>query len=211
MRQKVYLEYQIHQQQDNNYVCFKDQEIDLYDYFNDEHKTYFYNDIDKIKLSICTRAFSNEIKDNIIERVEYFSTGLVTHFFIDVDIEINNIVYKYESMSLDHMHAISDILSTKNNVEDLLGLLNIFQSQDDENHIYKILLSKIKTWEKEYHIDNPRNIEISEQVNTISQNVKQEQVKYKDVIGPLRLLSIKKTIIMLVVVAAFALLWFIFK
>ena len=95
MRTKVYFEYVVNKHATDNYICFDKEQIELYDYDNNTYKKYNYSEIDRINISICSRAFSNTIRNNEIERVEFFSTGLVTRFFIDIDIKINNSCINY--------------------------------------------------------------------------------------------------------------------
>ena len=149
MRTKVYFEYVVNKHATDNYICFDKEQIELYDYDNNTYKKYNYSEIDRINISICSRAFSNTIRNNEIERVEFFSTGLVTRFFIDIDIKINNSLYQYESMSLENMKEISNILSLKENVDDKLNLLSLFQKETSIEEINKQLLANIKKWEKE--------------------------------------------------------------
>lgn len=207
MRTKVYFEYVVNKHATDNYICFDKEQIELYDYDNNTYKKYKYSEIDRINISICSRAFSNTIRNNEIERVEFFSTGLVTRFFIDIDIKINNSLYQYESMSLENMKEISNILSLKENVDDKLNLLSLFQKETSIEEINKQLLANIKKWEKEFHIDNPRSIEVQNQVESLQKNM----VKNNNFYGPLKRISMKRMIISYTLLALAILLYFIFK
>lgn len=191
-------------------VCFQENKLVIYDYYiNHKYIEFGYHQIDKIKLSICTRISSNVIKDNKLTNVERFSVGLPTYFYVDLDIKINQTVYQYESLSLDNMHNISFILCHLDHVDDPLGLLNIFQKNTNINNINKILLSNLKNWESQYHVDNPRNFEIGQQVEDISKNIRKKNISLKDVMSETKILIIKKTIISLIIVAIFALFYFL--
>lgn len=197
--------------QNEIYICFKENEIVIYDYYNTQkYTTLSYKDIDMIKLFICTRISSNSIRNNKIARVEGFSKGLHTYFYIDIDIKINHIIYQYESLSLDNMHEITDILLKQSHIDDQLGLLAIFQSYKDMNNIYKVLLSHLKKWEKEMEIDNPRGYEIKNQVELISTNIRKKDIQLKDILGMSKLILIKKEIISFIIIALVALLYLLF-
>ena len=192
-------------------VCFKENECLIYDYYTyNKYKELLYKDIDTIKLSICTRVSSPVIRNHKIATIERYSTGLPTYFYIDLDIKINDTVYQYESLSLENMNNISTLLLKQNNVDDPLDLLSIFQVNTDIYNIHKILLSHLKDWENKFHIDNPREYEIENQVKAISTIIRKKNTKLKDMISDEKMLLIKRQIIGFIIVAIFTLFWFIF-
>ena len=69
------------------------------------------------------------------------------------------------------------------------------------------MLVNIKKWEKEFHIDNPRSIEVQNQVESLQKNM----VKNNNIYGPLKRISMKRMIISYTLLALAILLYFIFK
>lgn len=142
------------------YICFKENEIEIFDYYqNQKYLIFAYDKIEKIRISICTRVSSQCLKDGKITSVERNKIGLTTYFYVDLDVSVQGTVYRYESTSLDHMRDIMTKLSQLPQVEDPLGLMIIFQQNTTRWQLEKVLLSNLKKWQKEFHIDNPRSIE----------------------------------------------------
>lgn len=95
------------------HVCFKENDMTIYDYYQTHNDlTFRYDEIEKIRLSLCTRISSQSLKDGKITSVERNRIGLPTYFYIDLDIEIKGVIYQYESTSLDHMDQIMAKLSS---------------------------------------------------------------------------------------------------
>lgn len=181
-------------------VCFKENDITIYDYYQTLNDlTFSYDEIEKIKLSLCTRISSQSLKDSKITSVAINRIGLPTYFYIDLDLSISGIVYRYESVSLDHMDQIMARLSPLWQVEDPLGLIEIFQKNTSSAQLEKVLMSHLKSWQKEFHIDNPRSFEIIPQVKRVTADIKKEGTDIFDIFDEVKMLRYKWTIFLSVV------------
>lgn len=182
------------------YVCFKENDITIYDYYQTLNDlTFSYDEIEKIKLSLCTRISSQSLKNSKITSVAINRIGLPTYFYIDLDLSISGIVYRYESVSLDHMDQIMARLSPLWQVEDPLGLIEIFQKNTSSAQLEKVLMSHLKSWQKEFHIDNPRSFEIIPQVKRVTADIKKEGTDIFDIFDEVKMLRYKWTIFLSVV------------
>lgn len=178
------------------YICFKEKEIIIYDYYQQQtYLTFSYEDIEKIRLSICTRVTSQSLKDGKITPVERYKIGLSTHFYIDLDLVIQGVVYQYESTSLKHISEIINHLSKFSQVEDPLGLIAIFKQHTTVMQQEKVLLSHLKKWQKEFHIDNPRGFEIKPQTNHLATVMRKKEIKLSDIFDEAKMLRFKSIVI----------------
>lgn len=178
------------------YVCFKENDITIYDYYqNQAYLTFSYDEIEKIKLSLCTRISSQSLKDDKITPVAINRIGLPTYFYIDLDIRIKGVIYQYESTSLDHMTEIMTSLSKLSYIEDPLGLIEMFQKNTSRLQLEKVLMSHLKSWKKEFHIDNPRSFEIIPQTKRIAADIRKEGTKISDVFDEAKMSWYRYTIV----------------
>lgn len=183
------------------YVCFKENEIEIFDYYrNKKYLIFAYDKIEKIRISICTRVFSQCLKDDKITPVERNKIGLTTYFYVDLDVSIQGTVYQYESTSLDHMTDIMNKLSQLPLVEDPLGLMVIFQQNMTCFQQEKVLLSHLKKWQKEFHIDNPRSFEISSHTKGLATDIRKNDTRLSDVFDGAKMLRFKVIIILFIIV-----------
>lgn len=133
-RKKAYFGYKTIPAEYTNelYLCFCSNKIiihDPYDITLNEYKEYSYNQIHQMNISLCTRAYNQNIsQDNKLKMPEYYLTfGLATLCFIDLDFETDDNHYHFESTSLNHMKDI--FMQIKQNsivIHDPLGLIDIF-------------------------------------------------------------------------------------
>lgn len=179
------------------HVCFKENDMTIYDYYQHQTSlTFSYDEIEKIRLSLCTRISSQSLKDGKITAVERNRIGLPTYFYIDLDLSISGVVYQYESTSLDHMNKIMAKLSSLPQVEDPLGLIEIFQKNISRLQLEKVLMSHLKAWQKEFHIDNPRSFEIIPQINRVTADIRKERTEISDIFDEAKILRYRCTIIL---------------
>lgn len=190
-RKKAYFGYQtIPLEKDNEvYICFQNHQLiihDPYDIQFKDYKEYSYHQIQQIDISLCTRAFQQNIsQDGKLKMPQYYlAYGLATLCFIDLNIKTDDNCYQFESTSLQNIKDIFYLLQQKDIViYDPLGLMNIFQQNSDEETLRKTLFQHLKEWEKAYHIDNPRSIETYQQIEKFQDNIKKKDVYLDNYVG----------------------------
>lgn len=178
------------------HVCFRENDMTIYDYYQHQTSlTFSYSEIEKIRLSLCTRISSQSLKDGKITPVERNRIGLPTYFYIDLDIQIKGVIYQYESTSLDHMDKIMAKLSSLPQLEDPLGLIEIFQKNTSHPQLEKVLMSHLKSWQKEFDIDNPRSFEIIPQVKRVTADIRKEGTEISDIFDEAKMSRYRYTIV----------------
>lgn len=181
MRKKASFEFLEVQEKVNeeNYVCFANQEIIIQDLYCQEFegiKKYLYEDVKKIKLYICTRSYYASRTDGQIGYLrDRPHIGVPAHFFIDIDIYTKDNIYQFESTSIKNMNHIFELLKSKDVViEDPLNLMNFFiEKQDKVVDLQLSLITALKTWQKDYPIDNPRSIDVLSNVSQITESIQE--------------------------------------
>lgn len=169
---------------DECYVLFGTNQLILkMPYINDE-ESYRYEDIEKIAFSLCSRTYKPELDSNegyIGAHVGHLHFGLISHYYVDLDIYLLNGKYEFESISLDNISNIFTLLEEKNVlVEDVVGLKGIFKKYPDNFRLTKYIDNNIRKWQRKYSLDNPRGTEILDQSqkfqNYIITNVKSGKI-----------------------------------
>lgn len=169
---------------DECYVLFGTNQLILKMPYINEEESYRYEDIQKITFSLCSRTYKPELDDNegyIGFHIGYPHFGLISQYYIDLDVYLLNGKYEFESISLDNISSIFTVLEEKNVVvEDVIGLKEIFKKHSDYSRLTKYIDNNIRKWQRKYNLDNPRGTEILDQSqkfqNYIVTNVKSGKI-----------------------------------
>lgn len=165
---------------DENYVCFKKNELIIKDVYNFEKTIKLpYQEINELKFSICTRAYTDSIFDNRNSLGKVGSgKGLRTYCFVDLDVITASQELFFESISIENMHDIMMLIKEQNIlVTDSLGLVSFFVENTDKYKFNKVLANNIRSWTKTCGIDNPRSVEVVSQMRQIRNSVNIDDYK----------------------------------
>lgn len=190
-RKKAYFGYKTIPEEYKNeiYLCFYNDKVIIHDTYKiqlNEYREYLYEQIHQINISLCTRAYNQHIsQNNQLQMPEHYLTyGLATLCFIDLDIKTDDNNYQFESHSLNHIKDIFILLKQRNvNIHDPLGLMDIFIQETSEDELRKTLFQHLKNWEKNFGIDNPRSIEVTQQVSNFQENIKKKDIHSHQYVG----------------------------
>lgn len=155
-----------------DYLLFHDHEI-IYKHKNETEK-FTYEDIQKVKISMCSRL------QNTGQSILHFGQPIYTFgnsyggpymfYYLDLDIYIHNMFYKFESRSLDDIDKIIQLLYDKiPNIDDQINLYDFFNKYKTKEEQYKKINIHFKDWAKKYQLDNPRKIDEHQIQNYIKQ------------------------------------------
>lgn len=213
-RKKAYFGYNTIEKEQTNevYICFQENQCVIhnpYDIQYNDYKEYSYQQIYQINISLCTRAYHQNIsQDGKLKMPQYYlSYGLATLCFIDLDIKTEDNYYQFESTSLNHIKDIFNHIQQKDIIiHDPLGLINIFNQNTDEDALRKVLFSHLKKWQKDYKIDNPRSIEINNQLEQFQKNVKKNDIYLEQYVGMIPRKFFYSLVIIFIIVIIFTIM-----
>lgn len=155
-----------------DYLLFNNEEI-IYKHRNNiEQLTY--DSIKKVKLSMCSRL------QNTGQTILRFGKplyafgnnygGPYVFYYLDLDLYIDNMFYKFESRSFEDIDKIIQLLYSKlSNIEDPIHLYDFFKKYTTKDEQYKKINIFFKDWAKKYHLDNPRKVDENQIQNYIKQ------------------------------------------
>ena len=152
------------------YVLFKTNEIEMMLSLCNQNKLVrcAYQDIDQIRFSLCARTYQPILitDKGLMMTKGRPAVGLLSHYYIDLDILIKGTRYWFESVSLDHMAEIFALLEENHVlVEDPLGLKEVFTRYHNIYELERYFDNHIRKWQRQYGLDNPRGSEIYEHLN----------------------------------------------
>lgn len=150
---------------EKNHLIFDDKKIIL----NDNKEIINYDDIKKIKLSLCSRIYNpTVVSSNLLEiMIKRWTKGIVgttnkgVHIIYSADFDVftNNKTYYFESYSLNNILQIIELLSVKNiKIDDPIGIYSILIKNKDQNDLQKYLDLNFQFLAKKYNLDNPRGV-----------------------------------------------------
>lgn len=157
-RKQCYFAYQTTSQQDS--LLFLKEEI------IGPHGTISMDDVKSITLSLCSRTYNQQSFGMLTGG--FFASfsnrmGLSYHYHIDMNIQTNNQTLYYESTylnknSLKDICSIFEVIQSQNiTINDPIDLIPLFKQKEDIYELSKYIDYHIKQWERDFHIDNPRN------------------------------------------------------
>lgn len=166
------------------YVNFKNDQVIIHDNYDLKHRDIIelsYRDIQKVKLSMCTRARSRSINNlNFVfvgvssnnTMSSYSGYGLASDYHIDFDIYTKDSIFKYESMSIKDISKVM-LLIKENNVvlEDPMNIVDFFIDNTSEYALDTALKAFFNKNAKKYNLDRPRSVEISNQVKSVKKEM----------------------------------------
>ena len=134
--------------------------------FIGSHGTISMDDVKSITLSLCSRTYNQQSFGMLTGG--FFASfsnriGLSYHYHIDMNIQTNNQTLYYESTylnknSLKDICSIFEVIESQNiTINDPIHLISLFKQKEDIYELSKYIDYHIKQWERDFHIDNPRN------------------------------------------------------
>ncbi|MCD7840830.1 MAG: hypothetical protein LUG46_09420 [Erysipelotrichaceae bacterium] len=144
-----------------NSLCFLENQVLLPD-----NNVIYYKDIEKIKLSLCSRIFNPTVLSDkaakvLIGRVTkgvFITQGIHMVYSLDMDIMTNEKTYYFESYSLNHILEILNIINKHITIDNPLDIHDILMHNQDSMERQRYLDLNFKNLAKEYHLDNPRGL-----------------------------------------------------
>lgn len=185
MRKKAYFGYlEIPKtMQEEVFILFKTNEVIMTQSFGEEtsYIKYKYQDIAKIHFSLCSRTYLPALNN---KGYRFFQerphVGLLSRYYVDLDLYTKKGQYLFESISLDNIKEIFTVLTANNVIiEDPLGLKEVFNQYQNIFDLDKYFDGHIRKWQKMYQLDNPRGTDIYDQIDQFHNYINEQSQNNK--------------------------------